>query len=196
MGARLTDGWPVIALIATSAISSACSDAGCPSTTIENEAGECVSPDDDDLPLIDTALDTDTDADTDGYGTFAVTWSTPGGYTADSLVVYYESGATEAEAVNYWDGSFTDSSKSSISFPITVPEGGYARYSITATFGTITDYSCESTSSNESQDALMGTHAAEYEADDGSTCSISVGIYHKGSGADGCEPLIGPALCP
>jgi murein DD-endopeptidase MepM/ murein hydrolase activator NlpD len=177
-------------------------DEACPNdendTSEESDADTDSDSDTDTDSDTDADADTDTDADTDsgGFGLMTVTWATDFGYNSNSLTAIYEFAPTSADFSTWASTSFSSSSASAITFSFMVPDGNAVRYSVEAyTYGAY-DWSCESTSSSESTDRLMGTHTVNYFSPSGDFCSLTPTVYHKVAGVvDGCEALT-EASCP
>jgi hypothetical protein len=167
-------------------------DPPCPDDT--GDTGEESDTDADADADSDTDTDSDADADTDtgssGYGIMTVTWETDLGYNSQSLTAIYEYAPSSSEFEGWAATTFTAASADEITFSFMVPEGQTVRYSVEAYSYGLYDWSCESTSTNESDDELKGTHSIEFVSPDGDFCSLSPSMYHKVAGtADGCEAM-------
>jgi hypothetical protein len=149
----------------------------------------------------DTDADTDSDTDTDSetetdtgsadYGIMTVTWETDFGYNSQTLTAIYEYAPSAAEFEGWASTSFTAASVDEITFSFLVPEGQTVRYSVEAYSYGLYDWSCESTSYDEADDELKGTHTIEFVLPDGAACDLGPSMYHKTAGtADGCEAMV------
>jgi|GEM_PF-1426497 len=147
----------------------------------------------------DTDSDTDTDSDSDadadagssGWGIMTVNWLTGFSYDSDSLEAIYEYAETSAGFATWFSTSFSVEDNNEITFSFMVPYGYAVRYNVTSDAYGHEDWSCESTSTSETGDALTGFHEVSYMTSAGADCGLTPEVYHKTAGiVDGCEALV------
>ncbi len=166
-----------------------------PVDTAVDETGTPYPPADSAPPADTAPPDTAPPVDTGGAGLVTITWTTPGAAPASSMYAVGTGAATWDEAASWWEASTADSG-ASITFQLEVPPGGAVRYSVEAVVDGRVGWSCESTSTDEADDALRGTHTVTYDAPDGARCALVPAIFHKSAGtADGCEAAVFAVSC-
>ncbi|MFA6131766.1 MAG: MopE-related protein [Patescibacteria group bacterium] len=136
--------------------------------------------------------DTDEGCDEEVLCTINVDWTVPGSEAADILTLSMEvddnyTGWDEIWSVEYEVGI-------SVEFQAYLSASSDLRYNVTYQFESepyFVRYGCESTTEDEADDQLVGTHQVVVECEDGSSSDPVISIYHKTTGVvDGCEAQV------